>query len=155
MSRAASGQRTGTALPSSFGKSALKSTGYGSGKHGKHQLYVYCVLITVLITVCWTSYAEWAAAPPGRRMAEETIDAAVASGRLPLNTRACTTRTLPLLGAQSYRPTLFAEVTGHATVLTVHQCAEHCISCMVHGRGQHYPQACPAGLMCLVDVGVP
>ncbi len=51
----------------------------------------------------WTTY---------RRMAEETVDAAVASGRLPLNTRPCVTQTLPLIGAQEYRRTLYAEVCG-------------------------------------------
>lgn len=49
----------------------------------------------------WTTY---------RRMAQEVVDEAAASGRLPLNIRPCATHSLKLLGAQSYRPALHAEV---------------------------------------------
>ena len=49
----------------------------------------------------WTTY---------RKMAEETVDAAVATGRLPLNTKACMTGRLKLMGALDYKPTMFAEV---------------------------------------------
>ena len=49
----------------------------------------------------WTTY---------RRMAEEAVDAAVATGRLPLNTGKCVTQGLHLIGAQDYRPTTPAEV---------------------------------------------
>ena len=49
----------------------------------------------------WTTY---------RRMAEETVDAAVATGRLPLNTGPCRTLHLKLRGAEDFRPTLHAEV---------------------------------------------
>lgn len=38
------------------------------------------------------------------------MDAAVNTGRLPLNTRPCVTERLKLLGAGGYRCTLFAEV---------------------------------------------
>ncbi len=49
----------------------------------------------------WTTY---------RRMAEETVDAALASGRLPLNAKPCATHHLPLLGATTFKRTLVAEV---------------------------------------------
>ncbi|KAL6747098.1 mitochondrial glycerol-3-phosphate dehydrogenase [Haematococcus lacustris] len=49
----------------------------------------------------WTTY---------RRMAEEAVDAAVASGRLPLNTKPCATHKLALLGAAGFRPTLAVEL---------------------------------------------
>ncbi len=57
-----------------------------------------------LITVTggkWTTY---------RRMAEETVDAAVATGRLPLNTGPCRTRDMKLRGGRGYRSTSTAEV---------------------------------------------
>lgn len=65
--------------------------------------YVRCsgVHPTLVLCVQWTTY---------RRMAEETVDAAVSSGRLPLNVRECVTRDLRLLGAQSYTPSLHAEL---------------------------------------------
>jgi len=52
----------------------------------------------------WTTY---------RRMAEDVVNDAVASGRLPLSTRPCLTSDLKLLGAQSYRPSLAAELAQH------------------------------------------
>lgn len=51
----------------------------------------------------WTTY---------RRMAEEVVDAAVSSGRMPMNVRPCRTQHMPLLGAAAYRRTLAAEVRG-------------------------------------------
>mmetsp|Transcript_35504 Transcript_35504/g.78763 ORF Transcript_35504/g.78763 Transcript_35504/m.78763 type:complete len:641 (+) Transcript_35504:292-2214(+) len=57
-----------------------------------------------LITVTggkWTTY---------RRMAEEVVDTAVATGRLPLNSGPCITEHLRLVGAQRYTPALHAEL---------------------------------------------
>lgn len=49
----------------------------------------------------WTTY---------RLMAEEAVDAAIATGRLPQNVGRCRTHNLRLVGAQDYRSTLHAEV---------------------------------------------
>jgi len=48
----------------------------------------------------WTTY---------RRMAEETVDTAIATGRLP-KSKACMTANLPLLGATNYKRTQFNEM---------------------------------------------
>lgn len=50
----------------------------------------------------WTTY---------RLMAQEAVDAAVATGRLPLNVGKCRTANMPLLGAREYKPTLHAEIS--------------------------------------------
>lgn len=52
----------------------------------------------------WTTY---------RRMAEDTIDVAVATGRLP-PAAPCTTAGLKLVGAHYYEPNLAAEVGSGA-----------------------------------------
>ena len=49
----------------------------------------------------WTTY---------RKMAEEAVDTALATGRLPLNTGPCVTAHTRLRGAQGFKPTLHAEV---------------------------------------------
>uniref|UniRef100_A0A7R9V8C5 Glycerol-3-phosphate dehydrogenase n=1 Tax=Chlamydomonas euryale TaxID=1486919 RepID=A0A7R9V8C5_9CHLO len=49
----------------------------------------------------WTTY---------RKMAEEAVDAVVATGRVPSNTGHCVTGRLPLRGARTFRPTLAAEL---------------------------------------------
>jgi hypothetical protein len=102
---------------------------------GQHPLYTPSNMLYVWIPLGKQHMLVWVftvAAP--RRMAEETIDAAVASGRLPLNTRACTTRTLPLLGAQTYRPTLFAEV----------RVGQLCLRAYVPGRAHYCINAPPS-----------
>lgn len=50
----------------------------------------------------WTTY---------RKMAEDVVDTAVASGRMPLSVRPCVSDSLYLLGAQNYSPTLYAQVS--------------------------------------------
>ncbi|MEW5300686.1 MAG: hypothetical protein WDW36_003598 [Sanguina aurantia] len=49
----------------------------------------------------WTTY---------RKMAEDVVDAAVASGRMPLSVRPCVSESLHLLGAQGYSNTLYAQL---------------------------------------------
>jgi len=49
----------------------------------------------------WTTY---------RKMAQDAVDAAVATGRLPLNAGPCVTSDKMLIGARGYRPTMHAEV---------------------------------------------
>lgn len=49
----------------------------------------------------WTTY---------RKMAEDVVDAAIASGRMPLSVRPCVSESLHLLGAQGYSSTLYAQV---------------------------------------------
>lgn len=50
-----------------------------------------------------------------RLMAEETINTAVASGRLPMDTKPCVTDGLALLGATSYHQVQFTEVRWSAS----------------------------------------
>eukprot|EP00878_Enallax_costatus_P012574 GHUV01013132.1.p1 GENE.GHUV01013132.1~~GHUV01013132.1.p1 ORF type:complete len:476 (+),score=131.45 GHUV01013132.1:351-1778(+) len=63
-----------------------------------------------LITITggkWTTY---------RRMAEDAVDTALATGKLPV-TQPCRTSRLKLLGGQAYNPTLHTEVAQQASTL--------------------------------------